>query len=134
MSGVDPHSPPGRAARIRRVELQAALWGPRWTDVYDDGGDHLGRVPVNVILGDGLAAAVERVEQLAAIALSTRPGGFGGGYRGGDTGESAVYQALGLRYDEQADRLAIGTVDGDPLLVVPGPTLRAGLVEPRAGR
>lgn len=132
--GVDPLSPAGRAARIRHVELQAALWGPSWHDAYDD-GEHLARLPDNQVTEDGLALAAERVEQLATFALSTRPGGIaavvGGGYRGGDTGESALYQVLRLRYDEEADRLAIETRDGEPLLTIPGPTLRAGLVERR---
>lgn len=135
--GGDPLSPAGRAARVRHVELQACLWGARWHDAYDD-GEHLARLPDNQLLDDGLALAAERVEQLAGVALSTRPGGIaavlGGGYRGVDTGESALYQRLAFRYDEEADRLAIETVDGDPLLVVPGPTLRAGLVERRAER
>jgi hypothetical protein len=136
--GADPYSPAGRAARVRRNELLAALWGPSWHDVYDDDGEHLARLPDNQIADDGLARAAERVEQLASFALSTRPGGIGaaltGGYRG-DTGESAIYQTLRLRYDEQADQLAIETVDdGAPLLTVPAQTLRAGLVERRAER
>lgn len=134
--GVDPLSPAGRAARLRHVELQAALWGPDWHDVYDDDGEHLGRAPVTRIVDDGYALAVERVEQLVGVALSTRPGGIGaalaGGYRG-DTGESALYALLRLAYAEDDDILTVALDDGDtPLMSIPGPTLRVGLVERRA--